>query len=184
MLAFTGLICNNIDLATSNSCHSSIHCMLISNVKHQLRVLFYVGLQPTDDSYTKSNGGVISNQFKTGLSKQKKNLKYRYHACIFIEKTFSCDDPPDLEVLENVIVQIRRKWWMIGENLGLKSNELDAFQKQPDDKSLRNVLECWTDTPRKPYTWDTFLTALRSNEVDMKEVADDIESKHIIYTFL
>ena len=102
-------------------------------------------------------------------------MKCSYHAYIFIENTI---DPPDFEIIESVIKQISRKWWMIGEELGLKRNELSALQKQPDDKSLCDVLNRWTDTRRKPYTWDTFLTALRSNEVDMKEVADDIECKH------
>ena len=67
---------------------------------------------------------------------------------------------------------------MIGEKLGLKRNELSALQKQPNDKSLRDVLERWIETHRKPYTWDTFLVALRSSDVDMKEVADDIECKY------
>ena len=67
---------------------------------------------------------------------------------------------------------------MIGEKLGLRKNELSALQMQPDDKSLRDVLNRWTETRRKPYTWDTFLVALRSSDVDMKEVADNIECKY------
>ena len=67
---------------------------------------------------------------------------------------------------------------MIGEKLGLRKNELSALQRQPDDKSLRDVLNRWTDTRRKPYTWETFLTALRSNEVDMEKVANEIECKY------
>ena len=67
---------------------------------------------------------------------------------------------------------------MIGEKLGLRKNELSALQRQPDDKSLRDVLNRWTDTCRKPYTWETFLTALRSNEVDMEKVANEIECKY------
>ena len=105
-------------------------------------------------------------------------------SCLYlVERTFLYD-PPDCEVIDNVIVQISRKWWVIGEKLGLTKKELSALQKQPDDKSLCGVLEYWTNTYRKPYTWETFLTALRSNEVDMKEVANEIECKYNLYIYI
>ena len=41
-------------------------------------------------------------------------------------------------------------------------------------ESYDQLLDAWKDIAKRPYTWETFLNALKSPEVDEHEIANDI----------
>ena len=64
-------------------------------------------------------------------------------------------------------------WRDIGQKLGLNMLELNALTRQPPKESMKGVLNYWADGRHKPYTWGSFIAALRAS--DMSSLANDLE---------
>ena len=71
------------------------------------------------------------------------------------------------------MLNICHKWRAIGQKLGLSDKELNALTHQAPRESMKGVLDYWADGRHKPYTWESFIAALRAS--NMSNLADDLK---------
>ena len=66
------------------------------------------------------------------------------------------------------------KWKLLGKQLGVTNDRLRTIGILKPQESYDQLLDAWKDTMKRPYTWETFLNALRSPEVNEHEIASDM----------
>jgi hypothetical protein len=91
---------------------------------------------------------------------------------------------PDESVLESLAEKLSNKWHYLGEELGLTKcqlNEISSHHKS-EKESYLSMLNEWkhSENEDKPYTWDTFFTALRSSLVNEESLVDNIITNNIV----
>jgi hypothetical protein len=82
-----------------------------------------------------------------------------------------------MSVLANrVAAVIPDKWKKVAVQLELSRGEIRAIQKDEDDSSDRfmAVMDHWKQSLRKPFTWATLVSALRSPSVNETRLADEL----------
>lgn len=61
-------------------------------------------------------------------------------------------------------------WQAIGKNLGLRQYEISTLTHLQPRESMKRVLNYWADKKHEPYTWETFINALRAiKQTDMAD---------------
>ena len=86
-----------------------------------------------------------------------------------------------LKVLVNELHPIRASWYNIGLQLDIPHTTLDCFKQNYSDQKdlMHKMLKHWLDTLfDPPPTWEAVVAALKSPTMDMKKVADQLESKY------
>lgn len=85
----------------------------------------------------------------------------------------------DRKLLKNILWEIRRKWFNLGDNLGVEIGTLEAIQKTHRD----NVDDCfnaliieWLRNSTPQANWSTIVAALRLPTVDEAHLAEEIEN--------
>ena len=89
------------------------------------------------------------------------------------------DKPPDIrQLLNRVASEARNKWRLVGIELGIKLDQLDAISEE------KNCILCYSkvfsqwekkENPDFPFNWRTILNALRSSIVEENSLATKIE---------
>ena len=89
------------------------------------------------------------------------------------------DSKPKLKDLLEELVHISHKWYYLGIQLGLEK-KLDNIKADHPEKSqhcLTKMLSIWLEIDPRA-TWHTLCAALRSETVDEKKLASDLEAKY------
>ena len=86
----------------------------------------------------------------------------------------------DLKLLYNTLYRIRKKYALLGMQIGLKKSEIDDIgaQKLDPSMSLLEVLSVRVKKP-EPLTWNGIYNALRSQCIDESKLAKEIWAKHL-----
>ncbi len=82
-----------------------------------------------------------------------------------------------VDVLVQKLQPVRKKWYLIGSQLKLPNRQLNLIvnkHKNATDLCLVNLCKEWVSTS-KEVTWPRVVDALKSELVDEKELACDIE---------
>ena len=81
-----------------------------------------------------------------------------------------------MEIIENVSDDVKKKWRALGLQLNLTRMELKQLERKPFRESFSLVLSLWSKKASKdhPFTWDTFFTALSSNEINEAETVEQL----------
>ena len=85
----------------------------------------------------------------------------------------------DRKLLKNILWEIRRKWFNLGDNLGVEIGTLEAIQKTHRD----NVDDCfnaliieWLKNSKPQASWSALVAALRLPTVGEAHLAEEIEN--------
>lgn len=89
------------------------------------------------------------------------------------------DDIPELIDLLNDLHGKATKWYDIGIQLHLSTEELDAIRYDCKDvnECFRNMLTKWRSKAHPPPTWRTLIAALKTRAVDEQVLAEELEIK-------
>lgn len=82
------------------------------------------------------------------------------------------------ETLIKELQPVKRKWYIIGTKLNFSNQRLNIIkmeQQDSIDKCLARLCEEWVELSPKEATWLEVVSALRSNLVDEKGLADILE---------
>ena len=82
----------------------------------------------------------------------------------------------DLDLLTQELTGVKRKWYEIGVDLGLK-NEVNKIRHPDPDVCLKETLRAELQDS-DPTTWRNIVDALRSPDVRESELADQLEAKY------
>ena len=80
----------------------------------------------------------------------------------------------DLREVRGLLYSVRRKWYDIGIELGLKVEELDNINASYSDQKecLREMLKMWLKSTNPIPTWTALGVALRAEPVGEVEIAE------------
>ena len=86
----------------------------------------------------------------------------------------------DLKLLYNTLYRIRKKYALLGMQIGLKKSEIDDIGAQKLDPSM-SLLEVLSVRVKKAeaLTWNDIYNALRSQCIDESKLAKEIWAKHL-----
>ena len=86
----------------------------------------------------------------------------------------------DLKLLYNTLYRIRKKYALLGMQIGLKKSEIDDIGAQKLDPSM-SLLEVLSVRVKKAeaLTWNDIYNALRSQCIDESKLAKEIWTKHL-----
>ena len=89
-------------------------------------------------------------------------------------------DEDDLKLLYNTLYRIRKKYALLGMQIGLKKSEIDDIGAQKLDPSM-SLLEVLSVRVKKaePLTWNGIYNALISQCIDESKLAKEIWAKHL-----
>ena len=89
------------------------------------------------------------------------------------------DDIPELIDLLNDLHGKAVKWYDIGIQLHLSTEELDAIKYDSKDvnECFRNMLKKWRLKTHPPPTWRALIIALKARAVDEQVLAEELEIK-------
>ena len=89
-------------------------------------------------------------------------------------------DEDDLKLLYNTLYRIRKKYALLGMQIGLKKSEIDDIVAQKLDPSM-SLLEVLSVRVKKAkaLTWNDIYNALRSECIDESKLAKEIWAKHL-----
>ena len=83
----------------------------------------------------------------------------------------------DLKEVRDLLYEVRRKWYDIGLELGLKVDELDTIKASYSEAQildrLTEMLKKWLKLTTPQPTWEALELALRSKAVDEQELANE-----------
>ncbi len=88
----------------------------------------------------------------------------------------------DLQEVNGALHGVRRRWYYIGLELNLDSEELITLREEYDDKftkCLDRMLQMWLKRRDPPATWQALVDALKERTVDEEGVAMDIAKKYL-----
>ena len=93
-------------------------------------------------------------------------------ACIRLTKN-------DLKEVRNKVLPATSKWYDLGLELGILSDDLDTVKTGNDKPQdcLREVLKRWLDNAELTPTWTTIIIALRSPAVGHHSLAEELEQQ-------
>ena len=79
----------------------------------------------------------------------------------------------DLKMVRNFLFDVRRKWYDIGIELGVRKTELDIIKDHSFDPSdcLREMIAIWLKSYDFPPTWQALAEALESPVIREKKLA-------------
>ena len=85
----------------------------------------------------------------------------------------------DLKEVRNKVFPATSKWYDLGLELGILSDDLDTIKKGNDEPQdcLREVLKRWLDNADLTPTWTTIIIALRSPAVGHQSFAEELEQQ-------
>ena len=106
-------------------------------------------------------------------------IKSYFFLSIAITSTGVSSEPQLCDLANHVAVVIPTKWRPVAIQLGLTMEEIRTIQKDEDDSFARfmAVLDSWQRSLRKPYTWNTLVTALKSASVDELKLAERLQQQ-------
>ena len=86
------------------------------------------------------------------------------------------------DLLNDLAAKVPDKWKKIGTQLNLTLNQLDAIARcehDPIDQCMK-MLDWWQrlDSTRRPCSWSTIVTVLRTNAVAEESLADELNIKY------
>ena len=89
------------------------------------------------------------------------------------------DDTPELIDLLNDLHGKAVKWYDIGIQLHLSTEELDAIKYDSNDvnECFRNMLKKWRSKTHPPPTWRALIASLKARAVDEQVLAEELETK-------
>ena len=89
------------------------------------------------------------------------------------------DDVPELLELLDALQDKAAKWFMIGLQLRLSTDELDIIEADSAgvEECLRNVLRKWRSKTHPPPTWRALIDALRTSAVGEAVLARQLEAR-------
>ena len=90
--------------------------------------------------------------------------------------------PPELRVLVNELVDVRRKWYDIGIQLNIPDEILDDINSAcKDDYSLalRRLIQHWLRQIEPRATWADLVEALRARAVNEQDLAKNLEERFV-----
>ena len=76
--------------------------------------------------------------------------------------------------VKKLLFDARNKWEEIGEELGLRREDLRHISGNDDNKKLGEMLEKWLQRSQLNPTWQNLANALRQPQVDRGDIADKI----------
>ena len=82
--------------------------------------------------------------------------------------------------MEFVAAKVMTKWFEMGRALHLPMSVLeDIEERNMEDATfcISDVFSEWENQRSRPYTWEAIITALRSNDVEEDDLAQDLESQ-------
>ena len=88
--------------------------------------------------------------------------------------------PTQRELKELVTSKVAHKWFPIGIGLGMSGEQLEEIQESSNDNPeccLGAVFYKWEQTTPKPFTWSTLVEVLKSEHVEEKLLANDLEER-------
>ena len=89
------------------------------------------------------------------------------------------DDIPELVDLLNDLHGKAVKWYDIGIQLHLSTEELDTIKYDSNDvnECFRNMLKKWRSKTHPPPTWRALIAALKARAIDEQVLAEELEMK-------
>ena len=93
--------------------------------------------------------------------------------------------PPELRVLLNELVDVRRKWYDIGIQLNIPDEILEDISSAcKDDYSLalRRLMQHWLKEIEPRATWADLVKALRARAVNEQNLAKNLEERFVLPT--
>ena len=86
------------------------------------------------------------------------------------------DDPPSFrDLLNKVASRAQDKWQLVGLQLNIRQDQLNAFQHQNPIICYSEVFDLWKSKGDPPFTWTTIIDALRTPSVHEDVLAKEIE---------
>ena len=79
------------------------------------------------------------------------------------------------DLSELVISQLSSKWYKVGLALELTPGQLNDIEG--NHQGISDVFQIWEDSGKKPFTWQTLLSVLRSPDVNEYELANQLQKK-------
>ena len=90
--------------------------------------------------------------------------------------------PPELRVLVNELVDVRRKWYDIGIQLNIPDEILDDINSACKDNyslALRRLMQYWLRQIEPRATWADLVEALRARAVNEQDLAKNLEERFV-----
>ena len=89
------------------------------------------------------------------------------------------DDVPELIDLLNDLQGKATKWYGIGVQLHMPTDELDVIKCDSNgvEECFRNMLIKWRSKTRLPPTWRALIVALKTPAVDEQVLAENLEAR-------
>ena len=88
--------------------------------------------------------------------------------------------PTHKDLMNEVGAVIAVKWRFVGSELGLQVDQLNAIEREQNGTlalCFSAVFHKWECDMTSPYTWQTIITALKSQQVGEKNLAKTLEDR-------
>ena len=79
------------------------------------------------------------------------------------------------DLSELVIPRLSSKWYEVGLALELTPDQLNDIED--NHQGISDVFQIWEDSGKKPFTWQTLLSVLRSPDVNEYELANELQEQ-------
>ena len=105
--------------------------------------------------------------------------KHVYYNINFLSAAGDSAKPAIADLANDVVAVIPNKWIPVAIQLGLSMNEIEAICENKRECFFRfmAVFDHWMRTSCTPCSWETLVTALRSESVKELDLADKLHRK-------
>ena len=105
--------------------------------------------------------------------------KHVYYNIMFLSAAGDSAKPAIADLANDVVAVIPNKWIPVAIQLGLSMNEIEAICENKRECFFRfmAVFDHWMRTSCTPCSWETLVTALRSDSVKELDLADKLHRK-------
>ena len=79
------------------------------------------------------------------------------------------------DLSELVIPWLSSKWCEVGLALELTPDQLNDIED--NHKGISDAFQIWEDSGKKPFTWQTLLSVLRSPDINEYELANELQEQ-------
>ena len=83
--------------------------------------------------------------------------------------------PEYLDLLNKVAAHTRDKWWIMGIQLNIPTDQLNSMTATDPISCYADVFNWWQRNGSPPYTWATIIDALRAPIVGEVQLAHELE---------